>query len=159
MPRTRIYVDTSVFGGVYDEEFAEPSRRFFDRVRSGDFVVLVSEQVTQELADAPSAVRSVFEGLPRGYMEEIAVTEEIRLLAHAYLDGGILGRASRGDAMHVASATVARADLIVSWNFRHLVQYDKIQRYNGVNALKGYRAIDIRSPLEVSYGNHEEKGL
>ena len=54
---------------------------------------------------------------------------------------------------------MARADLIVSWNFRHLVQYDKIQRYNGVNALKGYRAIDIRSPLEVSYGNHEEKGL
>ena len=53
------------------------------------------------------------------------------------------------DAGHVAAATVAGADLIVSWNFRHIVHYDKIRAYNAVNLLHGYREIEIRSPLEV----------
>ena len=51
----------------------------------------------------------------------------------------------------MAAATVARADLILSWNFKHLVRYDKVRKFNGVNALNGYPAIDIRSPLEVAH--------
>ena len=53
------------------------------------------------------------------------------------------------DALHVASATIAGADLILSWNFKHIVSYDRIQLFNGVNILQGYRALDIRSPLEM----------
>lgn len=159
MPKIRVYVDTSVFGGVNDEEFAGPSRRFFDRARRGDFIVLISEQVTEELADAPETVRSVVAALPHECVEGVPVNEQVRRLAYAYLDAGILGRASRGDAFHVASATAARADLILSWNFKHLVRYDNVRKFNGVNAIKGYRGIDIRSPLEVSYVDDEEEDI
>ena len=45
MRKTRVYIDTSVFGGANDVEFAEPSRRFFDRVKAGVFTVLISAEV------------------------------------------------------------------------------------------------------------------
>ena len=63
---------------------------------------------------------------------------------------------TRGDKSHVAAATVARADLILSWNFKHIVNYDRIHKYNGVNALNGYKAIEIHSPLELVYGDEDE---
>ena len=59
------------------------------------------------------------------------------------------------DAIHVAAVTVARADLVLSWNFRHIVNYDRIHKYNGVNALNGYPPIEIHSPLEM---DDEEEG-
>lgn len=156
MPKIRVYVDTSVFGGVEDEEFAEFSRRFFDRVRRGDFTVLVSPQTIAELEKAPPAILRVLETLPPEDVETVPVDAEVESLAEAYVAAGALGVASRGDAIHVAAATVAKADLILSWNFRHIVRYDRIQKFNGVNALKGYHALDIRSPLEVAYGDEDE---
>ena len=74
---------------------------------------------------------------------------EVTALAQAYMDANILGKSSLADALHVATATVAGADLILSWNFRHIVNYDRIHKYNGVNALKGYPPIEIHSPLEI----------
>jgi len=71
-------------------------------------------------------------------------------LAQAYIDAGILSSSRMADAIHVAAATVARADLILSWNFRHIVNYDRIRKFNGVNALNGYPPIEIYSPLEVN---------
>ena len=56
----------------------------------------------------------------------------------------------------MAAATVASADLILSWNFKHIVRYDRIQRFNGVNALHGYHPLDIRSPLELDYDDESE---
>jgi hypothetical protein len=70
-------------------------------------------------------------------------------LRDAYLAAGVVGAASENDAHHVALAAVARADLIVSWNFKHIVHVDKIRRFNAVNLIEGYGMIDIRSPLEV----------
>jgi hypothetical protein len=153
MRRLRVYADTSVFGGVLDDEFSEASRRFFDGVRRGGFLVIVSSQVLQELDDAPDEVRAILEGLPEEAVETIAVDAEAEDLADAYLSEGVIGPASRGDAIHVAAATVAGADLILSWNFRHIVRLDRIRMFNGVNALKGYGTLDVRSPLEVAeYG-------
>ncbi len=63
-----------------------------------------------------------------------------------------MGSGSRGDAIHVAAATVAGADLVLSWNFKHIVNYDRIHKYNAVNLLNGYRQIDIRSPMELTHG-------
>ncbi len=151
--RLRVYVDTSVFGGVFDSQFAEPSRCFFARVRDGDFVVLVSPQVLTELMLAPQRVQDVLADLPPKAVERIDLTDEALALADAYISEGILGERSKGDAIHVACATAADADLIVSWNFTHIVRYDRIRMFNGVNVLKGYRPLDIRSPLEVVYEN------
>lgn len=69
---------------------------------------------------------------------------------------GVLGSRRVADAVKVAAATVARADLMLSWNFRHLVNFKRIQKFNGVNALKGYGRIEIHSPLEISYGDDDQ---
>jgi predicted nucleic acid-binding protein len=149
MRKIRVYVDTSVFGGALDEEFAEASLRFFHRVERGEFVVLLSTHTLDELAPAPEQVLEVLQNLPKHCVETISAGDEAETLANAYIQAGALGKASRMDALHVASATVAGADLILSWNFKHIVCYDRIQLFNGVNILQGYRALDIRSPLEM----------
>ena len=155
MRQIRVYVDTSVFGGTQDEEFAEASRRFFLRVRRGEFTVLLSAHTVDELAPAPRQVLQVLQDLPPHCVETVASTAEAEALAQAYIQAGALGEASHLDALHVASATVAGADLILSWNFKHIVCYDRIQLFNGVNVLHGYRTLDIRSPLEMDYGDEE----
>jgi len=157
MRKIRIYVDTSVFGGANDDEFAGPSRRFLNRLKSGKFTVLVSTELLRELRAAPAAVKKELDEIPEELLEGIAVDLEVESLADAYVAAGILGKASRSDAIHVAAASVAHADLIVSWNFRHIVNYDRIRKYNAINLLNGYGTVDIRSPAEVEYGDETQE--
>ena len=157
MAKVRVYVDTSVFGGVHDEEFSAESIRFFELVRRREFIVLLSPLTVRELEGAPEPVRRVLEDLPDDCTENVDVDEEVEALADAYLEAGVLSDDSRDDAVHVAAATVAGANLLLSWNFKDIVRYDRIRMFNGVNALKGYRRVDIRSPLEVPYGEGQEE--
>ncbi|MGD0897458.1 MAG: hypothetical protein ABR915_06445 [Thermoguttaceae bacterium] len=145
----RVYVDTSVIGGCLDEEFAEESVALLEMARQGGLVLLVSDLLLEELGKAPPAVLAVLERLPVDCTETLVASEESRRLRDAYLAAGIVGDASESDAHHVALATIARADLIVSWNFKHIVHVDKIKMFNSVNLMQGYGLIDIRSPLEV----------
>ena len=149
----RTYIDTSVFGGVYDEEFELASRRFFHEVKAGRFVLLVSALTAVELMEAPESVRSFVERLPGRVLERVLVTEEALSLAREYLRAKILPSGAEADATHVAIAAVARADLVVSWNFKHIVNLDRIRGFNAVNRVRGYPAVEIRSPREVI---HEE---
>jgi len=152
----RAYIDASVFGGAFDEEFTEDSRAFFDQVDQARFVILTSGLVADELAEAPAEVREFFDRL-LAKAELVEVDGPALALQAAYLDAGILTPKWADDALHVALATVAGADLIVSWNFRHIVHYDKAPKYNAVNALHGYRQVAIHSPSEViAYEDDEE---
>jgi len=144
----RVYADTSVYGGVFDEEFAKPSRRFFDRVREGRFVLVVSRLVEDELRKAPTHVLAWFEQFRSG-AEGVAVSAEALTLRQAYIEAGIVTPKSRDDALHVALATVAGCPMIVSWNFRHIVHFQKVPLYNAVNVLHRRAELGIRSPLEV----------
>ena len=150
----RTYVDTSVFGGCLDSEFEAPSRRFFVEVGQGRFVVLVSELTVEELSAAPTEVREVFEALDASSLEQVPLDEEVRALMKAYIKGGVLAQRFEADAMHVAAASVAGADLVVSWNFRHVVHHERIRGFHGVNLMRGYSCVDIRAPWEVI---HEEE--
>jgi hypothetical protein len=76
-------------------------------------------------------------------------TEEAADLANAYLSRGIVGPGSHADALHVALATVGRVDVLVSWNFRHIVNLGRIRLFHSVNIGRGYGTIEIRSPTEV----------
>lgn len=143
-----VYLDTSVFGGVFDEEFEAPSRAFFDLVSAGRFSLLVSDVTRQEIAFAPNPVQAHFDKMLAS-MRLVPVEERVLVLRDAYVAAGIVTEKWADDAAHVAAATVAEADLIVSWNFRHIVHFDKIRLYNAVNAMRGYRLLEIRSPLEV----------
>ena len=144
----RIYADTSVFGGVFDAEFEEPSKAFFDAIRTSRFVLVSSELVRQEILAGPQRVQELFGDIL--LVAEIAeVTAEALKLQEAYTDAGILSEKHSTDALHVALATVSRVSLIVSWNFKHIVNFQKIPMYNAINTLHGYREIAIYSPLEV----------
>ena len=156
MHRIRAYVDTSVFGGTQDEEYKKASGAFFGMVSAGKILVMVSQLTIDELAEAPEPVRKVLERIPAERLMDVAIDEEVASLAQAYIDAGIVGESHRADAGHVAAATVARADVIVSWNFRHIVNFDRIHKYNGVNVLKGYPQIEIRSPLEMVSDEDED---
>jgi predicted nucleic acid-binding protein len=144
----KLYADTSVFGGPFDEEFSESSRLFFDQVRRGRFLLIVSAVVQAEIAPAPRAARELFEEM-LAYAEIVEPADEALVLRQAYIDEGILPPASADDALHVALATVSECFAIVSWNFKHIVHFRKIPLYNAVNALHGYHAIGIFSPREV----------
>ena len=155
MAGIRIYADTSVYGGVFDEEFAEASRTFFDQVREGRFRLILSPVVRDELEDAPDSVRALFEELRRSG-EIVDVTEETVRLGQAYLDAKIVGPKWEADALHVAIATVSQCRLIVSWNFKHIVNFQKIPLYNGVNLASGYGVVGIHTPQEVITDENED---
>lgn len=144
----KLYADTSVFGGPFDEEFAEASRLFFDQVRQGRFLLIVSAVVQAEIAPAPHDARELFEEM-LAYAEIVEPADEALVLRQAYIDEGILPPASADDALHVALATVSECFAIVNWNFKHIVHFRKIPLYNAVNALHGCHAIGIFSPREV----------
>jgi hypothetical protein len=145
----RVYADTSVFGGCLDDEYAEASRQFFEQVRHGAFRLVVSDTTLLELTQAPEEVRRILPTLPVENVEHVGLSLAIEELRDAYIAQGVVGPASARDAEHIAAATVADVDLVVSWNFRHIVHYEKISGYQGVNLLKGYRAVRIHSPSEV----------
>lgn len=149
MRRIRIYVETSVFGGCFDEEFEQESRELFREIREGKFVLVISATTLDELERAPMNVRRLLEDLPQTGVEIIARSAEIDRLRDAYLKAGVVGPSCELDAEHIASATVAGVDLIVSWNFKHIVHFQKIRGYHAVNLLEGYHAIPIHSPREV----------
>jgi len=153
MKLPRIYCDSSVIGGYFDPEFERESRRFIDAVKNGRIVILLSEVVIQEILLAPENVQNVLASIPTSSIERVPLSTEIIELRNAYIKAGILGPKWIDDATHVAAATVARADAIVSWNFSHIVRLDKMKVYNQVNLINGYGILTIVSPQEVHYDN------
>ena len=143
MKPLRVYLDTSVFGGNFDKEFSEDSTRIFEAVRSGRLTVVLGELVNLELKTAPLEVRELVKSLPQEGVEEAEFGMEARALRDAYLEAGILTPNSATDAGHVATATVCRADAIVSWNFKHIVKLEKMKLYNQVNFRNGYGFLEI----------------
>ena len=125
------------------------SLEFFREVREGRFVLVVSDLTVEELVDAPKRVRDVLAGLSSDQVERIAITPECQSLQQEYLRARVVGPASADDAMHIAVATVTEVDMVVSWNFKHIVHFDKIAGFEGVNTLNNYRSPRIHSPKEV----------
>ena len=149
MKRLRIYADTSVIGGCIDEEFAEQSSALLDLVRRREITLLVSDLLADELMEAPTEVKAVFDSLPETCVERVQISPESEYLRDRYVAAGVVTPSSSDDAHHVALATMAKADMIVSWNFKHIVHFEKMRGFNSVNLREGYQAIEIHSPREV----------
>lgn len=130
-------------------EFAVESRVLLDMIHAGKIIALVSDLINLEISRAPISVRNEFDLLPKECIEPLLSSSESEMLRDKYLTAGIIGPKQKNDAHHVAIATIAHADLIVSWNFKHLVHWEKIRGFNSVNLREGYNPIDIRSPREV----------
>lgn len=145
----RIYIDTSVIGGLFDHEFQSASRGFFERVKREEFKVVYSEITAVELAGAPAMVRAAFDRVPSLQKEFVLITQEAVDLADAYIKENVVGKTSRADCLHIALATIQKVDILVSWNFKHIVNIDRIRGYNSVNLRLGYQVLEIRTPEEV----------
>jgi predicted nucleic acid-binding protein len=153
--KLRIYIDTSVIGGYFDEEFEDDTKSFFERIYNEEFLIYLSEISETELSLASDFVKNLRLKIPVNCFKYLDLDEESKNLAQAFLNEKILGKASMNDAYHIAIATVNRLDVLVSWNFKHIVNFDKIQLFNSINLRMGYPMIDIRSPKEfVRYENN-----
>ncbi len=147
--RLRIYVDTSVVGGCEDDEFREHSIRLMEYFAAGKFVLVLSNLTVQELAAAPEEVRNHLGAVPEQSIEVLQLDVEAKELAEAYITEGVISERMRADAQHIAMATVARVDVVVSWNFKHIVNLYRIHGYNSVNLRRGYPTLEIRAPREI----------
>lgn len=145
----RIYIDTSVIGGCEDEEFRDHSIRLMECFARGDFVLVLSNLTLQELAEAPEGVRWRLGKVPEEHILVLQLDAEARELAEAYISEGVITATMRADARHIAMATVARVDVLVRWNFKHIVNLNRIRGFNSVNLRRGYPGLEIRSPREV----------
>ena len=147
--RLRVYADTSVIGGCEDDEFSRPSRQLIDRFVHGEMTLALSSLTLRELEAAPKHVRDILRAVPPHCTEIVDLSDEAEKLAARYIERGALSPGMLADALHIAVATVAGVDVLVSWNFKHMVNLSRIQIYNGVNRDMGYAILDIRTPREI----------
>ena len=154
MKKQRIYLDTSVFGGYYDDEFQEWTKPLFERISKGEFTILISTMLDEELEFAPERIKNLLADLNDNFTEFLKDKDEAISLATEYIDENVVGKTSYADCLHIALATIYQADLLVSWNFKHIVNVERIRGYNSINLKNGYKQLDIRSPRELmKYGN------
>jgi predicted nucleic acid-binding protein len=147
--KQRIYIDTSVVGGYFDEEFKDATRELFKRFENGEIIFVVSNLLDLELIGAPQNVRELLYKFSSEKFEQIQLTEEAILLADRYIVEKVVGKTSLEDCRHIALATINRVDVLASWNFKHIVNLDRIKGYNSVNYRLGYPMIEIRSPKDL----------
>ena len=152
--KQRLYLDTSVFGGYFDDEFSEHTVPLFERIRNGDFVLLYSAVTQDELEGSPERVKNLFKSINSDFTEYLVSTDEAVELASLYISEKVVGKTSYPDCLHIALSTIFHADYLVSWNFKHIVNIDRIIGYNSINIRKGYKQLEIRSPRE--FEKHEE---
>jgi hypothetical protein len=145
----RVYVDGCAVGGAFNQTFALQTRPFWDAVQRGEIIVILSDVLDRELQKAPERAREFVDGLPKVQVERVVSTNESDDLAERYIAENVVGESSLDDCRHIALATIHHADVLVSWNFKHIVNIDRIQGYNGVNLKLGYQQIEIRTPYEV----------
>lgn len=145
----KVYADTSVIGGCFDEEFKEWSNALFQEFIIGNEHIMLSDLTLQELEFARQEIRDKIKEIPNEHRVPIFVNNEVILLAETYITEGALTNKSYNDALHIALATLNNSDVLASWNFKHIVNLDRIRLYNSINFRLGYRMIEIRTPREL----------
>lgn len=147
--KQRIYIDTSVVGGYFDEEFSDATQGLFKRFEDNEITFVISDLLDLELIGAPKNVRELLHRYSSDKFERIQLTEEAIKLADTYIEEKVVGTTCLEDCRHIALATINRVDVLASWNFKHIVNLDRIKGYNSVNYRLGYPMIEIRSPKDL----------
>ena len=156
MPALTLYLDNSVIGGYFDPEFEKATQRLWDMGKSGQYRFIASVVTQQEAALAPPPVVQLFARTFSENSSLLPLTERAEELAHAYVQAGILTVKYIDDARHVAIATTHGIGVIVSWNFKHLANYQRESGFNRVNLMYGYPSVRIISPPELVYGDEDQ---
>ena len=145
----RLYLDTSVYGGFFEPEFELWTKILFNQIQEKRFKVVYSRLVDIELSNAPAMVRELAMSVTADNAEIIEISEEAGLLAESYITEKVVGKTSLSDCLHIAIASLDNADILVSWNFKHIVNVHRIRGYNAVNYKLGHKMLEIRTPREV----------
>ena len=145
----RFYFDTSVISGVFDTEFEEHSTILMERVKLGQIKAVISEVADEEIMKARKEIRDFYKSLPKDSIEFVEITKDAVMLADTYIADKVVGKTSRNDCLHIGIATVCKVDLLVSWNFKHIVNIYRIRGYNSVNIKLGFPPLEIRSPKDI----------
>jgi len=153
MRTPKIYIETTLFNFYFDEDrgFAHESTiALFKEIAAGKYEAFTSTYVTDELENAPEAKRDKMMGLLAKYnITVLAPNDEAVRLAGIYVAEGIIPPRYRTDGLHIAIATVNDLEMIISMNFQHIVKRKTKIATGNINALNGYRAIEILNPMEV----------
>ena len=149
--KQRIYLDTSVIGGIFDEKFEVITNMLFNLVKLNQIIIVLSDLTENEIKLAPLRVNNFFYSLGEFNVEFINGSEESNRLAKAYINEKVVGPTSLDDCHHIALATISRVDILASWNFKHIVNENRIRGYNSVNLRMWYDQLEILSPLEIIY--------
>lgn len=149
----KVYIDTSVFGGYFDKEFSEWSVKLIEQFMIGKKIAVISDITEDELKNAPEKVRTLLYNIPDEQKELVKLTNKAKELANKYIKEKVVTKKSLLDAQHIAIATLNKVDVLVSWNFRHIVNYNKIRLYNSVNLKYGYPLLEIRNPRDLTDEN------
>ncbi len=153
MRKLRIYIDTSVIGGYFDDEFSIDTRLLFEEIQKGLYKLVISDLTEKELINAPESVRTLLKDLGVNF-DLVSVTQESIDLATEYVKEKVVGQTSIDDCIHIATATINNVDLLISWNFKHIVNVQRIRGYNSINIKNGYSTLEIRSPKDlINYEN------
>jgi len=148
--KLKIYIDTSVVGGFFEKEFDVATKALFQRLEDKEIIFVVSDLLEQELQKAPQHVRELLEKYKiEGGIEFAKLTDEAKTLADCYVAEGVMTAKYIDDCRHIAIATINKIDILASWNFKHIVNLNRIRRYNAVNLMNGYTFIEIRTPKEL----------
>ena len=148
MRKLRIYIDTSVLGGYFDDEFNIDTKQLFEEILQGEYKLVISDLTEKELVNAPERVKTLLKDLKIDF-EVISVTQESIDLAADYINEKVVGQTSLDDCIHIATATINKVDLLISWNFKHIVNVLRIRGYNSINLRNGYSTLEIRSPKDL----------
>lgn len=151
MRKLKLYLETSVISNYFDKRdlyIHEETRKFWKKLK--DFEVFVSPVVVQEVRKTPDSVlRRKLEKLAKSFSILKVDNRQVARLVREYIRAGIVPEKYRTDAIHLATATVGGADILVSWNFEHLVKRKTRVEANYVNERLGYKTIEILAPVEL----------
>lgn len=142
----KIYTDTSVIGGCFDIEFKDHSLALFEEFKFGYKKMICSDLVLVELRPARQEIKDKLAEIPSSHVISVKSSEEVEYLARTYVELGALTNKSYNGALHIAYAILSDADALASWNFKHIVNFDKIKMYNAINSQLGYKTIEILTP-------------
>ena len=145
----RFYFDTSVLGGVFDIEFKEHSTILMEKVKLGEIKIVISNVTEREIMIARKEIRDFYTALPTEFIEFVELSPDVISLANTYIKEKVVGETHIDDCLHIALATIHNVDILVSWNFKHIVNIYRIRGYNSVNLKLGYKTLEIRSPKEI----------
>ena len=145
----RFYFDTSVLGGVFDTEFEEHTTILMEKVKLGQIKIVISNVTEREIMKARKEIRDFYSSIDKDWIEFIELTSEAITLAETYIKEKVVGNTHIDDCLHIALATIHNVDILVSWNFKHIVNIYRIRGYNSVNIKLNYKILEIRSPKEI----------